>query len=130
MDTTAALLRRIPLLASLLDDELATLAALLEPVDLLPGDVLAAEGETSGRAYVVAEGHADVTMRGARVSAVGPGALVGAMAVVETVPRTTSVVARTAMRVLAMDVARFWEVLCEPAIARRLSGSAAPVHAP
>jgi MFS family permease len=95
-DAHIGLLRRNPLFAPLPLTALDLLAESLVPVTFVPGDVLMRQGEAGDRYVVVEVGELDV-LDGARVvGAAGPGDGVGEIALLRDVPRTATVVARTA----------------------------------
>jgi CRP-like cAMP-binding protein len=115
------LLRGVPLLAALVDEEVAELAARAELIDVPPGTVLTAAGTDADRLYLVVEGQAVVTLGGAPIARVGRGEMVGTLGVVASVPRATSVVAETSMAVAGLQAAHVWELLDDPATAARLA---------
>jgi CRP-like cAMP-binding protein/Zn-dependent protease len=68
-----------------------------------PDDRLVTEGEPGNRFYVIASGRADVVRDDEVVGAVSKGMYFGEVALLRDVPRTATVVARTAMRLFALD---------------------------
>src|SRR6266567_2870616 len=64
-----------------------------DPVRLAPGQTLFREGETGDCMYVLLEGSADVFVGEVLVESATPGALLGEMALVDSSPRTATVVA-------------------------------------
>jgi CRP/FNR family cyclic AMP-dependent transcriptional regulator len=72
-----------------------------------PGDFLFRQGESGDKMYVLLEGNAEILVGDLVVEAAGPGALVGEMALIDTGPRTASVVARTPCRLAQIDRKRF-----------------------
>ena len=60
-----------------------------------PGAVILRQGEPGTTAYVVVDGMVDVFVGETRVATVGPGGLVGELAVITGEPRNATVVART-----------------------------------
>lgn len=91
----AAALRGVPLLADLRDDVVLRLAEMARVVDVEPGAVLMREGEEADGLFVVLDGRLEVTKRvgpdDLPVGAVGPGEVVGEMALLERGPRTATV---------------------------------------
>jgi putative peptide zinc metalloprotease protein len=67
------------------------------------GDVLVREGAVGDAFYVIASGHAEVLRSEGRVADLGPGEFFGEIALLEDVPRTASVIARTPLRVFRLD---------------------------
>ncbi len=94
-----ATLRRIPMFAELDEEDLEWIAGSAEHVDLAAGDVLTSEGDPGDALFAIAEGELDVVKRsrGADVpiARLGPGEIVGEMAVLESRPRNASVRAAT-----------------------------------
>ncbi len=111
-------LRRIELFAKMSDDELGRLARLGEPVDAEAGAVLIDQGDVGMECFLVLEGTAGISSGGEQIAAIGPGAVVGEMALVGHRPRNASVQASTPMRLLSFDIAAFKQLLDEMPVAR------------
>jgi predicted MFS family arabinose efflux permease len=101
------LLRGVPLLGWLPPVGLERLATHLEVREFEPGAVLLAEGEPGDVAYVIEDGTAAVSIRGEPVATVGPGDLVGEIALLRRSPRTATVTAAGRLRVLALSQTEF-----------------------
>jgi CRP/FNR family transcriptional regulator, cyclic AMP receptor protein len=69
-----------------------------DPVRLAPGQTLFREGETGDCMYVLLDGSADVFVGEILVESATPGALLGEMALVDSSPRTATVVATMPVR--------------------------------
>lgn len=98
-------LRATPLFAALDGATLAAVAAAMEPSLLDEGETLFSEGDAGDAMYLVLDGALDVRVGHASgtdtlLDRLGPGAIVGEMALLTDHPRTASVVAqgRTALR--------------------------------
>jgi len=82
-----SLLRRVPLFAALADDDLDWIARSCETADLAPGDVVAAEGDEGDALFVITAGELEVVKRSRStdvpIARLGPGEIVGEMAVLE-----------------------------------------------
>lgn len=111
-------LRRIELFAKTSDDDLARLARLGEPVDAEAGAVLIDQGDVGMECFLVLEGTAGITTGGEQIAAIGPGSVVGEMALVGHRPRNASVRATTPMRLLSFDIAAFRKLLDDMPAAR------------
>jgi CRP/FNR family transcriptional regulator, cyclic AMP receptor protein len=111
-------LRHIALFARMSNADLAKLAALSEPVDAVPGALLMDQGDVGLECFLVLEGEAGIMSGGDHVATIGPGAIVGEMALVGHKPRNASVVAQTPMRLLAFDIAHFKRLLEDMPVAR------------
>lgn len=72
---------------------------------LEPGEVLVAQGAAAGPLFLVLDGIISVDVDGESLGDLGPGAVVGERAFVESGPRTATVRALTAVRVAAVDPA-------------------------
>ncbi|HEX7949696.1 MAG TPA: ATP-binding protein [Candidatus Limnocylindrales bacterium] len=97
-------LRRIPLFAELTEEDLSWVADGGEPVVLAGGDVLAGEGEAGDALFVVVSGELEVVKRSRTtdvpIAVLGPGEIVGEMAIFEAQPRMASVRALAPTRVV------------------------------
>src|SRR5262245_41489927 len=75
--------------------------------ELPSGATLFAEGTTGEVMYVILEGEVEVRMRHEVVEVLGPGEIVGEMALIKPQPRTATVVARSDCRLAVIDEKRF-----------------------
>lgn len=83
-----------------------------------PGEIIFAEGEPGDFMYVIIEGEVAVTLDGRLVNYLGPGTLFGEMALMDKRPRSATVTAAVACRVLPLDTQRFETLIRdEPAFA-------------
>ncbi len=104
----SALLRSIPFLDALPTYELEQLSRRAEWLDVVPGQVVIAQGDVGDRFYVVAEGQFSVSVDGVqRPGALGPGSGFGEIALLHAVPRTATVTADTAGRLLTLGADDF-----------------------
>jgi MFS family permease len=104
---TLELLRGVPLLGWLPSVALERLATKLAPLEVAAGGVLLREGEIGDRAYLIERGEVIVSVAGREIARLGPGELVGEIALLRSVPRTATVIAATELRVLSMDRSEF-----------------------
>lgn len=95
------------------DDELRRVAELAEEVDAEVGAELTDQGRPGQEAYVILEGTAGVHISGVQKAEVGPGEIIGEMALIDHHPRVATVRAITPLRLLAFDAARFRRLLDE-----------------
>ena len=95
------------------DDELRRVAELAEEVDAETGAELTDQGRPGQEAYVILDGRAGVYIGGAQKAEVGPGDLIGEMALIDHRPRIATVRALTPMKLLAFDTERFRRLLDE-----------------
>jgi EAL domain-containing protein (putative c-di-GMP-specific phosphodiesterase class I) len=79
-------------------------------IRLQPGEVLFREGDPPTTAFILDEGQVEIraTQRGQQVmlALLGPGAIIGEMAVIDAAPRTATAVALSACRLNALDRAQ------------------------
>ena len=98
------LLRRVPLFAELSEEDLSWVADGGEPVELAGGDQLAGEGEPGDALFVIISGELQVVKRSRTtdvpIAVLGPGEVVGEMAIFEAQPRMASVRAVSSTRVV------------------------------
>ena len=71
------------------------------------GATIFKEGDPGDVMYVVQEGELQILVRGQAVETLGPGSIVGEMALVDSVPRSASLVAKTDCRVVPVDKKQF-----------------------
>jgi CRP-like cAMP-binding protein len=99
----SALLRSIPFLDALPTYELEQLSRRAEWLDVDPRQVVITQGDVGDRFYVVAEGQFSVSIDGVpRPGVLGPGTGFGEIALLHSVPRTATVTAVTAGRLLTL----------------------------
>ncbi len=94
-------------------DELARVAELVDDVEAEPGAVLTDQGRPGLECYVIETGQANVYFGGEHIATLGPGSMVGEMALLEHRPRIASVVAETPMQLLGLDTRSFRALLEE-----------------
>jgi CRP-like cAMP-binding protein len=97
----------IPLFASLGDAERERLASDFAEQSAEAGSRLIGEGAPGYTFFVLTEGTAEVTARGARLGELGPGDFFGEIALLERTRRTASVTATSRVRVLVMSAGAF-----------------------
>jgi CRP/FNR family cyclic AMP-dependent transcriptional regulator len=116
-----ARLAAIPLFEGLPEHELDAVAHAASELEVAAGDALMSEGEFGHALFAIEAGSADVSVDGASVGAVGPGDVIGEIAVLASGRRTASVVATTPLRVIALFKRDVWALEQRaPEAARRL----------
>jgi CRP-like cAMP-binding protein len=93
--------------------ELEAVASLGERVEVPAGTELIDQGRVGDVCYVIVSGMAMVQMRGEYVTAVGPGTMVGEMALVEHRPRNATVTAETDLILVAFGTGEFRRLLAK-----------------
>ena len=91
--------------------ELEAVASLGERVDIESGSQLIDQGRVGDVCYVIVRGSAAVHIRGEFVTSVGPGTMVGEMALVEHRPRNATVTAETDMTLVGFGTTDFAKLL-------------------
>jgi CRP/FNR family cyclic AMP-dependent transcriptional regulator len=81
------------------------------PLLLADGQVLFREGEPGQHMYIVRSGKLELRVGGRKLEAVGPGGLVGEMALIDPAPRSATAVARGQSSVAAVDADTFGELV-------------------
>ena len=120
-DSKADALSRAPLFEGLSRDELRELAKVSEDLDVEAGKVLCREGETAREFFVIVDGEVEVTKDGRRVTALSSGDFFGEIALVEHVPRTATVTAKTPLRFFVLTSRSFWSLLeRQPEVERKV----------
>jgi CRP-like cAMP-binding protein len=120
-DTKVQALKRAPLLAGLSRKELIELAKVTEDVDLGAGQVLCKEGQSGEEFFVIMEGEVEVTRRGKTLGTRGRGEFFGEIALVEDIPRTATVIARTPLRFFVLMRRDFLRLLdAQPQVERKV----------
>lgn len=104
-------LHHIALFATMDNADLTRVAQLGERVDAQAGGVLIDQGDVGRECFLILEGEAGIFNAGEHVASVGPGSIVGEMALIDHRPRNASVVAQTDMRLLSFDIAGFKHLL-------------------
>ena len=117
----AARLARIELFRLFDRKSLAALAAVANEVDLAQGTVLCEQGRVADGCWVVVDGEAEVEIGGDQiVGIIGPGESIGEMGLLDHLPRSATVRARTDMVAYRIDSRDFEHVLGASPLARGL----------
>lgn len=106
-DKDLELLRKVDVFDPLPLPALEQLAAGLRPRHVPAGEVIYAQGDAADGCFVIESGRADVLGDGLPIATVGPGELVGEIALLRHVRRTATVRAVTEMDLRLLDVDRF-----------------------
>jgi CRP-like cAMP-binding protein len=122
----AGAISRLEPFAGCTHSQLETVARHSDDVDLREGQILMREGASGRECFVIAEGEADVRIEGEVVATVGPGDIVGEMAVIDRAPRSATVVARTPIRAVVMTTQQFAAVADScPSVTKRVMSTLA-----
>lgn len=112
-DAELAWLSSVPFFDGFSDGELRRVLELSDQMEATKGTVLVDQGDPGTLCYVLVDGEASVYVRGEHVASVGPGAMVGEMALIDHRPRTATVIADSDLRVLRFRTQAFRTLLDE-----------------
>lgn len=91
------------------------IAAMGEPVEAEAGAIITEQGEVGQEAYVVVSGEVQVIVNGHPVATVGPGSMLGEMALVDLRPRSATLKAAGPVQLICFDAKHFRRILDEMA---------------
>jgi CRP/FNR family transcriptional regulator, cyclic AMP receptor protein len=100
--------------------DLEAIAAITEERTLAPGTALCDQGRVAQECFIVLDGTADVEISGHPVATIGPGEAIGEMGLLDHLPRSATVTARTPMHVYVIESQPFEQVLQSSGVARAL----------
>jgi CRP/FNR family transcriptional regulator, cyclic AMP receptor protein len=87
--------------------EIKILTSARETRSLEPGDVLFREGDLGDEMFAIVEGAVELTRDGAALEIVGPGHLIGEMALIDDAPRSATATVVAPTRVARVDEKHF-----------------------
>lgn len=120
-DSKLALLRRVEIFRGCSEPELRRLASCWDLMTCPAGRVLVTEGQRGSEAFVLASGTADVTIGGQRIAQIGPGAVIGEMALLDNGTRAATVTLTSEAELLVIEVRQFSALLDQmPRLARQI----------
>lgn len=112
-DEKIDLLRTVPLFHGLRDRDLKRISALTDIVDLPADRRIMSQGDRGAEMFVLVSGTARVERAGALVSDVGPGDVLGEIALLDGGPRTATVTLTKDSRLLVLARREFQTLLDE-----------------
>jgi len=113
-------LRRSPLFAGLGSRDLGWMAAHLDEAIVPTGTVLVREGHRNPAFWLVLEGLAAVSIQGRERRLIGPGGHFGATSMLDGLPASATVVARTPLRALVASASQFGALTGNHLVSERL----------
>jgi CRP/FNR family cyclic AMP-dependent transcriptional regulator len=114
-------LAKLPLFGELDQHDLSHVAGWVSEKRFGDGDVLIEEGELPTDVFLLETGTVDVTHEDQLIATLGPGDVVGEIALIEPQRRTATVTATSAVRTVALSVEDFSSMDAEmPEITRQL----------
>jgi CRP/FNR family transcriptional regulator, cyclic AMP receptor protein len=100
-------LKAIPLFSHLSDEEANRLAAFATETSAAEGQILMKQGDYAVELIAIEEGTADIIQDGKKIASLGPGDLIGEMALFNHEPRNADAIATSPMRLLKLT---HWEI--------------------
>jgi CRP/FNR family transcriptional regulator, cyclic AMP receptor protein len=100
-------LKAIPLFSDLSDEEANRLAAFATETSAAEGQILMKQGDYAVELIAIEEGTADIIQDGKKIASLGPGDLIGEMALFNREPRNADAIATSPMRLLKLT---HWEI--------------------
>ena len=94
-ESTAATLAEVGFFEGFTPEELERVAELAREVTMDEGRVLIDQGRPGLECYVILDGEAGIFVRGDHVATLGPGSMVGEMALIDHRPRSATVLSQT-----------------------------------
>ncbi|MGH2824595.1 MAG: cyclic nucleotide-binding domain-containing protein [Thermoleophilaceae bacterium] len=120
-DTKVEALKRAALFEGLSRKELTQLARVSEDMENPEGTVLTKEGDLGHEFFVILEGQTEVKRKGKSLGTRGAGDFIGEIALLEQIPRTATVTAKTPLRVFVLTSKDFHHLLEEnPNVERKV----------
>jgi len=129
-DPKVDLISAVPLFAQCGRGDLQGLAALMDEVDVPAGYVLMRQGDIGREMFVVASGRVIVERDGQQINDLGPGGVIGEMALVSEAPRSATVRAVEPTRLFVAGHREFHSLMdAHPTIRMRvLEGMASKIR--
>jgi len=112
------LILNIPILARLKDEELRTIQRYLNLIEVIPGEIVFKEGDRGDYVCFVVDGALDVLKESESgesivISTLSKGRSIGEMAVIDELPRSATVKARTKSTLITLSRDNFNYILAE-----------------
>jgi CRP/FNR family transcriptional regulator, cyclic AMP receptor protein len=106
-------LSQVQLFSACSKRDLARIAALSTEMEVPAGAVLMRQGESGREAFVIERGKARATVRGKKSRMMGPGEIIGEMALLHSAPRSATVTAETDMELVVLSSREFSTLLAD-----------------
>lgn len=125
MRSTAEILRGLPYFSDLPDTLLEKVCGETQQIDISEGTVIIEEGSHSEEMYIVVEGELVVTKHSGggkevELGRIGPGDVVGEIALLDDAPRTATVSAFVDTHAIRVPVSAFEDLLSDSRVVRRM----------
>ena len=112
-DEKMTYLQRVHLFEACSTRQLRAIARIADVQEVSAGHVLARAGEPGDRFFVIVDGSARVEVSPDNQARIGPGAFFGEMSLLDGEPRSATVIAETAMRLLVVPRREFVTLMRE-----------------
>jgi len=120
-DEKTTYLQRVHLFEACSSRQLRAIARIAEVQEVPAGEVLARTGEPGDRFFVIVDGSARVEVSPQNQGRIGPGSFFGEISLLDGEPRSATVIADTAMRLLVIPRRDFVTLLREvPSLTERM----------
>jgi len=120
-DAKIECLERVAMFEGFTERQLRRVAAITRVLEAEPGHVLTATNEPGNEFFIIVDGFVRVELSPENKPQLGPGQFFGEMSLLDGQPRSATVVADTAVRLLVIDRRDFWKLLKEvPALTEKL----------
>ena len=106
-------LASVPLFRGMTTKELRDIAKATVELTIDQGKEFVTQGDVGREAFIIVDGHADVSRGGQTIAQLGPGDCVGELALLDHGPRTATVTAATPVTVLVLGPREFSGLLDE-----------------
>ena len=110
-DVKVKALKSAPLFESLSSRELQELAQVADELQVDAGKVLTRQGETGYEFFVIMDGEVEIERNGQLLGTRGAGDFIGEIAILEDVPRTATVTAKTPVKFFVLTAQSFRSVV-------------------
>jgi CRP/FNR family transcriptional regulator, cyclic AMP receptor protein len=125
-DVKVSALARAPLFSDLSKKELTQLARMSDDMEIEAGHVLCGEGEIGRECFVIVDGEVEVTRKGRPVKRTGGDDFFGEIALLEDIPRTATVKAKSPLRLFVLTSRDFRHLVeSSPSVERKVMRSLA-----
>lgn len=115
------LLKEVPLFSACTKRDLSRIASLVDEAEFPAGKVLMRQGDVGRQCFIIAQGSARATARGRRAVILGPGAVLGEIALLDNGRRSATVTAVTDLHLLALGSREFFSLLdAVPGVGQRI----------
>jgi len=106
-------LKQIDLFSEIPGEELARIARITKEIAFSSGEPIIEEGDIGDAAYMILEGSVSIQAGGVEVATLNKNQFVGEMSILDSEPRSATVISTATVRVLKIEREDFYEILNE-----------------